>query len=178
VEKKHKQIRLRHFDYGNAGSYYITICTYKRQLLLSAIKNNEVHLTETGNIVKEELGLTIALRNYLELDYSVIMPNHVHFILLFKDRAANALDERTDKALRSFGGSHQHSLSSVIAQFKAAVTNRVRKSVNNDKFQLWQKGFYEHIIRDDKDLARIRDYISTNAINWQVDQENPDRIKL
>ena len=175
MEKNRKQLRLRHFDYGNPGAYYITICTHERKRFLSRIENECVHLTNFGKIVNEELLKTVEMREYLLVDAFVIMPNHLHAILFFHDRAAAPLSADHDTGARSFGGSQRHSLSSVIANFKAAATNRIRKETGKKEAIIWQKGFYEHIIRDEKDPLRIRDYILSNPLNWSIDEENPDR---
>ena len=174
MEKHRKQIRLLHFDYGNTGTYYVTICTHERKRFLSTVENGKVTLTNFGTIVLEELLKTINMRTYVSLDDFVIMPNHLHVILFFHERAAEHLPEKQDSPIRNFGGSEQHSLSSVVANFKAAVTNRIRKETGKEKAIIWQRGFYEHIIRDEKDLMRIRDYITTNPLNWSIDEENPD----
>jgi REP element-mobilizing transposase RayT len=171
---KRKQIRLRHFDYGNTGAYYVTICTNGRKRFLSVVEGENVKLTSFGNIVKEEIEKTPEMRPNISLGEYVIMPNHIHLVLFFYDRTAEKLEDVKDKPARTFGGSHGGSLSSVIAHFKSAVTSRIRKEYGKPEAVIWQKGFFEHIIRDEKDLFRITDYIITNPINWAVDAENPD----
>ena len=174
---RHKQIRLRYFDYGNTGAYYVTICTYNRKRFLSTIKDKKINLTWFGVIVEEELQRTISMRENLSLGQYVIMPNHVHMILFFHDRTAETLSALGNDSLRKFGGSHSGSLSSIIGNFKSAVTSRIRKTSGHPEAVIWQKSFYEHVIRDDKDLVRISDYIMTNPITWEYDEENPCRIR-
>lgn len=186
MDKHRKQTRLRYFDYGNTGAYYVTICTHERKEILSAIDKENIHLTTIGRIVEEELQRTSSMRDNISLGEYVIMPNHIHIIMMFHDRTAVVLEEQPDSALRRFGGSHGGSLSSIIGNFKSAVTSRVRKDVEarraclppnppEDEIKVWQRGFYEHIIRDEKDLLRITDYIMTNPITWHYDMENPNR---
>jgi REP element-mobilizing transposase RayT len=174
--KQRKHIRLKHFDYGNTGAYYVTICTDEKKRFLSEIENGEVRLLAFGKVVEEELDRTISMRDNLSLGPYVIMPNHVHLVLFFHDRTAEELPEEDESPKRNFGGSHAGSLSSIIGNFKSVVTSRIRKADQKDGIVIWQRGFYEHIIRDEKDLLRITDYIMTNPITWQYDQENPDRV--
>src|SRR2546423_249646 len=119
MDKKRKQIRLRHFDYGNTGAYYVTICTNERKRFLSKIDGENVVLTKFGNVVKEELDRTIEMRPNISLGEYVIMPNHLHAILFFHDRTAEPLEDVLDTPVRKFGGSHGGSLSSVIGSFKS-----------------------------------------------------------
>src|SRR5258708_39275216 len=113
MEKKRKQIRLRHFDYGKTGAYYVTICTHERKRFLSKIEGGNVTLTKYGIIVQEELNRTIEMRPNISLGEYVIMPNHIHLILYFHERTATLLDDIVNKSARDFGGTHGGSLSTV-----------------------------------------------------------------
>ena len=176
MEKRRKQIRLRHFDYGNTGAYYVTICTNERKRFLSRIDGENVHLTKFGIVVQEELLRTMEMRPTITLGDYVIMPNHIHLVIFFHERAGTPLNDVQEKSGRNFGRTHSGSLSTVIGSFKSSVTSRIKKENGKSKAVIWQRGFYEHIIRDEKDLMRITDYILSNPINWAIDEENPERI--
>jgi REP element-mobilizing transposase RayT len=170
-------IRMNHWDYAWPAMYYITICTEDRRCCLSEIKDGQVYLLEMGNIVFEELLKTQQLRPYVVLDDFIIMPNHVHVVIIIKDNDFDT--EGRDMARhvsteRKFGKPPSKSLSSIIGSFKSAVTNKCHK--NNLDFQ-WQSNYYEHVIRDYEDLGRVREYIAHNPINWENDRNNPINIK-
>jgi len=151
-----RSLRLNSYDYSLAGAYYVTICTKDRQCLLSTIENAEVRLSRIGEIVKEELRKTVEIRPDVELDSCVIMPNHLHIILFLLGESK---------------------LTAVINGLKSAATKQARTpGLISVEASLWQRGFYDHIIRNDADLARIREYIRLNPFEWEYDEENPDRI--
>ncbi len=178
MEQRRKPIRLRHFDYGNTGAYFVTICTHQRKRFLSRIEEGLVQLTVYGDIVEEELQRTADMRDNISLGDYVLMPDHLHLILYFEDRTAKRLPESPTDPLRSFGGSHGGSLSSIIGNFKSAATSRIRKSANRPKANIWQRGFYEHIIRNEKELMRIREYILGNPGRWAARGEGTRGVPL
>ena len=138
-----KRNRLPFFDYSENGGYFVTVCTQNRVCILSQITSDPpaVRLTPYGEAVSEAIG-TIPLKyRGVYVENSVIMPNHVH-ILLRIDNAANQSD-----------------LSEIVIQFKRAVTIRIGKSV-------WQKGFYDHVIRNVDDFNVKYVYIDNNPANW------------
>ncbi|MFC1598969.1 transposase [Patescibacteria group bacterium] len=161
--------RLKYWDYSCSGLYYITICTYKQECCFSKIKDDQIYLSEVGKIVYEEWLNTPKLRPNVFLDDFIIMPNHFHGIIGIKKEDNDFVRNRRDTArhvstIREFGYLQPKSLSSIVGAFKSAVTKQCHK--NNLKFQ-WQKNYYEHIIRDEEDYARIKEYIANNPTNWQ-----------
>ena len=166
--KHRKSIRLKEFDYSNPGWYYVTICTHKRRNLFGKINNGKMLLNKFGMIVESEWLRTPELRNNVELDYYVIMSNHFHCILIINRRdTARCVPTNQN---RKFGQMIPGSLPGIIRSFKSAATKRINELRKNNKSPLWQKNYYEHIIRDNKDLFFIRKYIEQNPFKWELDE--------
>jgi REP element-mobilizing transposase RayT len=174
---------LKEYDYSSPGEYFVTICTHQRECLFGEIIKEKMVLNSLGLIVLEEWLKTHAIRHELELDAYIIMPNHLHGIIVIKD------EPETQK--KSMVGTHgraslrgvtpqnaslrrqSRSLGAIIAGFKSAATKRINEERNMPRIPVWQSRFYEHIIRNDKDLNNIREYIVNNPMQWHVDEENP-----
>ena len=143
-----KNTRLKQYDYSEEGYYFITICTKDRKNLLSKIENYDessckIELTEKGRIVKEHLEKIEECYSNISIDEYIIMPNHIHIILIIKTKGKN-------------------SICKVIQQFKGIVTKKLT-------YPIWQKLFYEHIIRNEKEYLEIKEYIINNPMNWKKD---------
>jgi len=152
------------------GFYFVTICAKNRKEYFGEIKNEEMVLNDCGEIANQ---LWLEIPNHFEdvkLDEHIIMPNHVHgIVILDNDDVGNAY-------MRSLPYDRSKmKLSKILQQYKAAVTREIKQI--HHEFN-WQKSFYDHIIRNDKSLHRIRKYIHYNALKWEYDQENENEIPL
>lgn len=173
-----RSVRLRGFDYSQPGAYYVTICARDRICLFGHISEGRMHLNELGKVVQEEWLKTPTLRPSLQLDAFVVMPNHFHGILIFGDkREPCGAGDATPPALPVFGKVMHRSLGAIVGAFKGAVTTRARALYKNSALEVWQKNYYEHVIDDQKDLDRIREYILENPSRWESDGENPNRTR-
>jgi len=175
-----KTTRLSHWDYASEGLYYVTICTKDRICCLCNIKDDRVYLSEIGKIVHEEWLETPIIRPDVLLDDFIIMPNHVHGIIKLPKNNDFDTQKRRDAqrrvSTREFGPLQPKSLSAIINNFKGSVK---RKCNQNDlAFFTWQSRYYEHIIRDEDDLAHIKKYIANNPIKWSEDRNNPININV
>lgn len=166
-------IRLQDWDYSWPAMYYVTICTKDRACCLGEIKDGNVYLSEIGKIVFE---CWLEIKNhfdFVQLDDWIIMPNHLHGIIVFQDNDfgdANGREARSRVSTpRKFGPLQPKSLSSVVHAFKSAVKRQCNKK--HLDFQ-WQAGFYEHIIRNEEDYCRIKEYIANNPAKWQENKNN------
>ncbi|MDD5341507.1 MAG: transposase [Patescibacteria group bacterium] len=134
-------------------------------------------MSKIGQIVLDEWLKTQKLRPYIELDEFVIMPNHFHGIIVIKDNDFDLKNCRDAvhrvSTTNRFGPLKPKSLSSIINTFKGAVSRNCHK---NDLDFLWQDNYYEHIIKNDEDYARIKGYIANNPVNWQFDKNNPKNL--
>jgi len=138
-----RSIRLKEYDYSQAGLYFITICTQNRECLFGDVKNGMVELSHIGKIAHNIWYEIPQHFGHVELDEFVLMPNHLHGII-------------------------------VIRFYKARTTRLVRDKGFN--YFVWQRNYYEHIIRNEDELNKIREYIQNNLLKWHLDRENPERI--
>jgi REP-associated tyrosine transposase len=155
---RRRSLRLWGYDYARAGAYFVTICTHERHCLFGHIIDVDVFLSPIGEIVAREWVASAEMRRDVELDDFVIMPNHLHGILLQGRSEAAA-------AARPLGA--------VIRGFKAATTRAVAAAGHSLQHPLWQRNYYEHIIRNEEALEAIRAYIADNPAKWAQDRQNP-----
>ena len=175
-----RSIRLPMYDYSDHGAYFVTICAHRRECIFGEVEDGAMRLNEVGRIVKEEWEKSIEIRNEIELDEFVVMPNHLHGIVWITDQptvGANGVRPFDIRPSCEMGLRRTplrlpvKSLSSFIAGFKSSATKRIR-SINPNIGSVWQRNYYEHIIRDDKDLEEIQKYIFENPLKWEFDHEN------
>jgi len=156
-----RSIRLRGYDYRRQGLYFITLCTRQRGAILGDIKDGGVRLNRLGRIVAASwLDLPRHHKNVL-LDDWVVMPDHVHGIIAL-------VAEGVIRAVEAIGrpGPPQGSVGSIIGSFKASATRRINATPSTRGVPLWQRGYYERIIRDSDALERVRRYIRNNPRRW------------
>ena len=149
----------------------MTICTLDRRCTLGKVVEGAVVLSPVGLIVEEEWQRTAVVRPSVGLDEFVVMPNHVHGILVITEDQGKTShrDVSTKPILRP------HSLGAMIGQFKSVCTKRIR---GEGFLQFaWQARFYEHIIRDERSLGSIRQYIVDNPVKWELDADNPKNFE-
>jgi putative transposase len=171
--KKRRPLRLKEYSYSQPGAYFVTVCTKNKQCIFGKIYNEEMKLSDKGEIVKKEWLKTAVIRPYVRLDQFVVMPNHFHAILwIEKDDRGTA---RCAPTISRFGKLQSESLSSIIRAFKAAVTKNINILCKRSGLPIWQRNYYEHVIRDESALNRIREYIINNPCSWELDRENPGR---
>ncbi|CCI09301.1 transposase [Microcystis aeruginosa] len=177
-EKHHRRsIRLRNYDYSQPGAYFVTICTYQKQSWFGEIKNGQIYLNQLGKIVADEWLKTCKIPPNFKLDEWVIMPNHFHGIVIINDysgddQSLGARDAPLDLGARDAPLQQKpNSLSSCIAGFKSAVTKRINLLRQNTDTPIWQRNYYESILRDEKYLAVVREYIINNPKNWPNDRD-------
>ena len=178
--------RLRGYDYAEAGAYFVTICTQHRACLFGEVVDGEMQLNRCGRIVSEEWIRTGDIRENVELDTFVIMPNHFHgIVLIAEDGRGTAPYARTWAAVVDNGvgatcrspipkGPAPGSIGAVIAGFKSATAKWVNQLRRTSGARVWQRGYYEHVIRNEAGLQEIRQYIANNALKWDLDGENPE----
>ncbi|MCB0221786.1 MAG: transposase [Chrysiogenetes bacterium] len=153
--RRKNSLRLRGWDYSRQGAYFVTICTWQRREILSTISNGESFDSEIGQSVRNAWNDLPAQFPHVELDQFVLMPNHLHGILWIGTTPSTC----------------SQPLGNCIAWLKYEAAKRCAKDIRQLGGQLWQRGYYDHIIRNDESLGRIRDYISANPVNWQDDPE-------
>lgn len=139
-----KRIRLQGYDYSEGNMYFITICVKDRLEMLGEIIEDNIKLTKEGNIVKQNINKIEQIYKNTIIDEYVIMPNHIHILLLINYKSSVTI-------------------SKIIKHFKTNITREI-------EYSIWQKSFYEHIIRNEKEYLKIKEYIKNNVINWRKDK--------
>ena len=166
--------RLPDYDYSSAGFYYVTICTKKMVRFFGEVINEKVCLSEIGKIVKNEWLKIELIRNYVNLDNYIIMPNHLHGIVIIEDQSNARVETHGHASLQSKNQNQfvLQNLSNIIRGFKSSATRKIRESGHCDF--AWQPRFYDHIIRTEKSLNKIRNYIKNNPVKWKTDEYYTD----
>ena len=158
-------VRLKDWDYSTPCWYYITVCTKDKKHWFGEVKNGKMILNKLGKTVEKEWLLTAKLRDKVGLDYYAIMPNHIHGIVIIEgDELQRVVETHRDASLRRIS----NNLSNIVRGFKGSCAKAIRKNINKD-FN-WQPRFYDHIIRNENDLHRIRKYIELNPLKWELDE--------
>ena len=170
--ERRKHNRLQRYDYSQDGYYFVTICTYHRIEWFGKIENDQMILNEFGKIVKKQWLWLQEQYNYVKLDEFEIMPNHLHGIIAIV--GAPLVGAMNDNRA---GIKPAPTLGEIIGAFKSMTTNEYIHNVkinNRPPFNkhLWQRSFYDHVIRNEKELAEIREYIVNNSKKWDLDVEN------
>ena len=182
-ERHHRRsIRLKGYDYSQAGAYFVTVCTHDRACVFGDVVDGEMRLNEYGAIVKDEWLRTDTLRENVVIDEYIIMPNHIHGIVIIMgdgrgtlQRASTGPIRATHRVAPTARGLISNSIGAIIGQFKSIVTKDVRKM--GFRYFKWQRNYYEHVIRNEDKLNRTREYVLNNPLQWQFDRENPGRMQ-
>jgi putative transposase len=180
-----RSIRLKRYDYSRAGTCFLTVCTHQRECLFGDIAAGKMRLNAAGKIAVQYWNEIPTHFPHVQLDGFVVMPNHVHGILVImgagnanraKDPILNwaplkprATTPEPNGIERPHGTSK--TLGSVVRGFKIGVTKWIRK--HTTVFEVWQRNYWEHIIRDEYEMNRIREYVATNPAKWETDRLNP-----
>ena len=168
-------IRLNEFDYTSSGAYFLTICTYGKICLFGDVVDCKMCLNEYGMAVRDEWLKTAILRPHIELDEFIVMPNHIHGIIFIE--ASNTRGTACRAPAERFGNPTAHSIPTIVRSFKSAATKNINIRRRTPGVALWQRNYFERVIRNEEELASIREYVAFNASKWFDDAENPCRIK-
>lgn len=158
-----RSMRLPNYDYAGSGVYFVTICTYRFSTLFGRIVNGDILLNELGRLVEMEWQKTGEIRSSVSVDLFVVMPNHLHGLLWITNGEAERIPERRS-TIRA------KSLGSIIAQFKSIVTKRSGSLARPPRKSIWKRNYYDHIVRNERSLERIRKYILENPALWSEDR--------
>ena len=166
---RRRSIRLKGYDYSGSGLYFITICTWNHINLFGEIENEQMIISRCGEIAEREWLRTAELRPRVNLHEFIIMPNHMHGIIEItnyhrincRDTACRA---RKAPLKEQFGKPVENTIPTIIRSYKAAVTKNVRDLRNDSNIHIWQKNYFEHIIRNEESYLKISEYIMTNPM--------------
>ncbi len=171
--KHHRRsIRLKGYDYSSEGAYFVTICVKGGESVLGEVVGGEMVLNEYGRIVEACWQDLVNHYDHVVLDAFVIMPNHIHFIVILIDATVGA--GRVGAGLRPAPtGDKQHGLPEIVRAIKSFSARRINELRDATGSSFWQRNYYEHIIRNERALNAIREYIHNNPANWLQDQLHP-----
>jgi REP element-mobilizing transposase RayT len=164
---KRKTLRLKDFDYSQPGAYFVTICVRNKRCLLGSIADSEMRLSRYGLMAAESWEWLSSAYKYVVLDAWTIMPNHLHGIIFINQpcRGGSRAAPTSEFKIKPLG--------QIIGAFKSISTKQINIHQQMPGIPFWQRGFHEHVIRHEESLIRIRDYIATNPLRWELDRENP-----
>ena len=165
---------LRHvaYDYTNAGAYFVTICAHRGLAVFGQVVDGAMVLNPLGHIADQCWAEFAERHTDAQVDAHVIMPNHAHVLLWIKGSVESADPDAPSKP-RRFGDAIAGSLSSLVGAYKSAVTQQAAHRGLTPAPPLWQRNFYDHIVRGDQELERIREYIRQNPMRWREDRFYP-----
>jgi REP element-mobilizing transposase RayT len=206
-ERHHRRsIRLRGYDYSQAGAYFVTICTDQREPLFGEVVDGNMALNPFGGIVDATWNDLPNHFSHVELDAFVIMPNHVHGIIVLTAPVGAGLrpaptrsgvgpaptrsgvgpaptrsdvgpaPTRSDVRPAATGDGKRPPLSEIVRAFKSFSARRINELRGTLTVSVWQRSYYEHIIRNEQELNKIRQYIDDNPVRWALDRENPANV--
>ena len=175
LRKNRRSIRLKGYDYSRCGAYFVTICTLNRKCLFGDVVDGLMQLNDAGRMVQKCWCAIPDHFPHAQLDQFVVMPNHVHGIIMITNTTGAIVGAKNFSPLRDASRSRpcgtSRTIGSIVRGFKIGVTKWMRKHTNvND---VWQRNYWERIIRNDDELRCIREYIVNNPMKWHLDRENP-----
>ena len=180
----HRQsLRLKDSDYSQAGAYFVTICTNNRQWLFGEIRQGEMVLSAIGRLVSAQWQQIPYRFAGLELGAWIVMPNHIHGILIItrSGEASNlitpVLQETADRKTPPTQprGTAPGSVGAIIQNYKSITSRKISRQDESMRAAIWQRNYYEHIIRDEQSYLEIAQYIVDNPVLWEKDQLHPGK---
>ena len=182
IKPHRRSLRLAHYDYSQAGRYFVTVCIEGRRCLLGEIVDEEMRLNDVGKMVEKWWKELENKFPSIEIDAFMTMPNHFHGILVIdqcpgtRRNVGAALRGRPEVGHPRRGAP---TLGDIMDWFKTMSTNGYIREVKTQGWppfsgRLWQRNYYEHVIRNEHELNSIREYIELNPTKWAFDRENPD----
>jgi REP-associated tyrosine transposase len=185
-----RSIRLKDHDYSSSGAYFVTICTAQRECLLGSIMEEEVHLSGAGSIAVACWNEIASHFSHVALDAFVAMPNHVHGILVIK-ADVGARSPRPGAFASEAPGTGPSppappgaetaplqvpGLGRMIAYFKYQSAKQINVTRGTPGAPVWQRNYYDHVLRNETDLNATRQYIADNPARWADDPDNPTAV--
>ncbi|HEU4759378.1 MAG TPA: transposase [Dehalococcoidia bacterium] len=171
-----RSIRLPNYDYSRSGAYFVTVCTQGRHCLFRDVVDGKVVLNSCGDIVQ---ACWDDLPNHYEqvtLDAFVVMPNHVHGLILISDAIVVVVGAGFKPAPTKPAPTRRHGLPEIVRAFKTFSSRRINELRGVSGAPVWQRNYYEHIVRHEEELQRIRQYVHENPFKWSEDPDNPSNL--
>ena len=170
IKHHRRSTRLQGFDYTQAGAYFVTVVTSARNCLLGEIKNDEMRVTDAGRLVQSVWCELPKHYPRVECDAFVVMPNHIHGVIILANVASVAAGNVGAGFKPAPTG---HGLPEIVRAFKTFSARRINEMRGTRGVCVWQRNYFEHVVRDEAELSRIREYVVNNPLQWEADLENP-----
>ena len=173
-QHQRRSLRLKDYDYSQAGAYFVTICTQNKVPVLGKIVEGVMRLNRFGNVVNK---CWLEIPHHfpdVKIDAFVVMPNHMHGIIVLINNCRGEVTSPAPKGAET-APLRKCTLGQVIAYFKYQTTKAINQIHKTPGHRVWQRNYYEHVIRNEADLNEIRQYILDNPVQWAMDENNPTR---
>ena len=156
-----KSIRLKDYNYASDGAYFLTICAQNKEHLFGNIVNGKIILNSAGEMIRKWLFELKSKFENIELDEYIIMPNHIHLIIFILNSA--------------------YGIPQIVQWLKTMITNEYIRNVKQNNWKpfdkkIWQRNYYDRVVRNEKELDKIRKYIFENPLKWELDRNNPENL--
>jgi REP element-mobilizing transposase RayT len=180
IKPRRRSLRLAHYDYSHAGAYFVTVCTNGRKCLFGRAIEDVISLNDIGRMVGTVWNDIPKYYPDVKVDAFVTMPNHIHGIIILGVGAGpRACPDEKQRTGQPRGVAPTISLPDVVQRFKSLTTAKYIKGIAQNNWppfqaRLWQRNYYEHVVRNENELNSIREYIELNPTKWVFDRENPD----
>ncbi|TET85889.1 MAG: transposase [Anaerolineales bacterium] len=177
--RQRKTLRLPNYDYSQPGAYFITACSYKHLAIFGKVVKDNVILSPAGFIVQDAWHDLPNLYLNIRLDSFIAMPTHIHSIIIITVSSttnhvgAGLRPAPTDPIQINHATTTRHDLPEIIRALKSFSARRINKLGYTPGAMVWQRGYYEHVIRNERQLNSLRNYIETNSLRWKTYAENP-----
>ena len=172
LEPRRRSLRLQGHDYSTPGAYFITACTQNRLPLFGQIVDSKMAVNRLGAIVEDCWARLTDHYDNVALDAFILMPNHVHGVLIIEDDLPD-VGAGWKPGLPSAMISKRHGIPEIVRAFKTYSARKINEMRAADRPPVWQRGFYDHVIRGEGELNRVRTYIMDNPRRWSEDPDNP-----
>jgi REP element-mobilizing transposase RayT len=174
-KRDRRTIRLKNRDYSAAGMYFVTVCTHGRACILGKVVDSKMELNAYGKIVEVEWIRSSKIRSEIRSNIYQVMPNHFHAIVEIAEKpiGLNGVTDVVGAHGRAPLRRKPKSLSSLMAGFKSSVASKINGLRHTPGMPVWQRNYYEHIIRNENELRQIGEYVIHNVLKWELDAENP-----
>ena len=171
-EPRRRSGRLRGYDYSTPGAYFITVCTQNRLPLFGEVENGDMEANGPGSVVEECWTKLPDHYDNLVLDAFILMPNHVHGVIILED-GPTCVGAGFKPALPAAVSRGRHGVPEIVRAFKTFSARKINEMRASTGTPVWQRGFYDHVIRNQRELDRVRAYVIDNPRRWDEDVDNP-----
>lgn len=168
---RRRSIRLRGYDYSQAGVYFVTICQANRECIFGDVVNGKMHPNQFGEIVLKWWNELPNFYSPVKLDEFIVMPNHLHGIIIITDVGMGI--SRAIPGHQGLAPTEKRTMGQLVAYLKFQITKETNRVRDSGYAKVLQRNYYEHIIRNEREWGAIAEYIHSNPANWRVDLDNP-----